>query len=123
NLPRSCFEPGDTAEAAQAVRRAHELGAQAMADAKERAEEGGARVREMFPSWKVSAEATSEPAHRGLLSRSEAWGADLIVVGSHGRSALARAVLGSVSQQVVHGAHCSVRIGRGNDHGPTAAGA
>jgi nucleotide-binding universal stress UspA family protein len=114
DLPRSSFEPGDVAGAAQAVRRAHELGAAAMADAKGRAGDGAKLVRELFPSWKVSAEATCEPAHRGLISRSETFGADLIVVGSHGRSALARAVLGSVSLKVLHDAHCSVRIGRCN---------
>ena len=38
---------------------------------------------------------------------------DLIVVGSHGRSALGRFMLGSVSQKVVTEAHCSVRVARG----------
>ncbi|MGB7159254.1 MAG: universal stress protein [Tepidisphaeraceae bacterium] len=113
NLPRSCFEPGDTAGAAQAVKRAHALGEAAMADAKTTAEDGARRLRALFPTWKVSAEATPEPAHRALIARSESWGADLIVLGSHGRSALARFVLGSVSHQVLHAAHCSVRIGRG----------
>jgi nucleotide-binding universal stress UspA family protein len=117
NLPRSSFEPGDVAGASQAVRRAHELGAAAMADAKERADEGAALVRELFPSWTVTTETTCEPAHRALVAHSETFGADLIVVGSHGRSALARAVLGSVSLKVLHDAHCSVRIGRGNENG------
>ena len=112
NLPRSCFEPGDLAGASQAVRRAHQLGEAAMVDAKATAEEGAADVRKLFPKWNVSAEATAEPAHQGLIMRSEAWGADLIVVGSHGRSALARAVLGSVSHQVLHAAYCSVRVAR-----------
>jgi nucleotide-binding universal stress UspA family protein len=120
NLPRSCFEPGDMAQASQAVRRAHELGEAAMADARTTAEDGARQLREMFPTWTVSAEATPEPAHRALIGRSEAWRADLIVIGSHGRSALARAVLGSVSHQVLHAAHCSVRIARGAAHLPGA---
>ncbi|MGH9826809.1 MAG: universal stress protein [Blastocatellia bacterium] len=37
-------------------------------------------------------------------------GADLIVVGSHGRSDLARFFLGSVAKSVVRHAHCSVEI-------------
>jgi nucleotide-binding universal stress UspA family protein len=122
NLPRSSFEPGDVAGASQAVRRAHELGAAAMADAKERAGAGAALVCELFPSWKVSTETTWEPAHRALIARSETFGADLIVVGSHGRSALARAVLGSVSLKVLHDAHCSVRVGRGNEDGGGGGG-
>lgn len=39
--------------------------------------------------------------------------ADLIVVGSHGRSALGRLFLGSISQKVLTEAHCSVRVARG----------
>jgi nucleotide-binding universal stress UspA family protein len=116
NLPRSSFEPADLSGAAQAVRRAHELGEAAMAEAKETAAHGAKQLRDMFPTWKVSAEATCEPAHRGLLRRSEEWGADLIVVGSHGRSALARAFLGSTSHHIVQTAHCSVRIGRAPAH-------
>jgi nucleotide-binding universal stress UspA family protein len=42
----------------------------------------------------------------------------LIVVGSQGRSALGRLVLGSVSQAVVTHARCSVRVAR--DHGAEA---
>jgi nucleotide-binding universal stress UspA family protein len=34
------------------------------------------------------------------------------VVGSHGRSALSRFLLGSVSQKILTEAHCSVRVGR-----------
>jgi len=40
------------------------------------------------------------------------WRADLIVVGSHGRSALTRLVLGRVSQQVATESRCSVRVAR-----------
>lgn len=38
--------------------------------------------------------------------------ADLLVVGSHGRRGLERLVLGSVSQQCAHHAHCPVLIMR-----------
>jgi nucleotide-binding universal stress UspA family protein len=47
-----------------------------------------------------------------LIRRSEETKADLVVVGSHGRSTLGRAVLGSVSMGVLHHARCSVRVGR-----------
>jgi len=39
-------------------------------------------------------------------------GADLIVVGTHGRGALARAVVGSVSTKLVHEAPCDVLVVR-----------
>ena len=37
---------------------------------------------------------------------------DLVVMGSHGYGAIAGALLGSVSQRVLHGAKCSVLIAR-----------
>jgi nucleotide-binding universal stress UspA family protein len=39
--------------------------------------------------------------------------ADLIVVGSHGRTALGRLFLGSISQWLLNEARCSVRVARG----------
>ena len=47
-----------------------------------------------------------------LLDEAESWGADLIVVGSHGRRGLQRFLLGSVSQAVALHAPCSVEIVR-----------
>lgn len=47
-----------------------------------------------------------------LLEEAESWGADLIVVGSHGRRGLDRFLLGSVSQAVALHAKCSVEIVR-----------
>ena len=47
-----------------------------------------------------------------LLDEAEKWGADLIVVGSHGRRGLDRFLLGSVSQAVALHAKCSVEIVR-----------
>jgi len=40
------------------------------------------------------------------------WGADLIIVGSHGRGFWGRMALGSVSDSVVHSAPCSVLVVR-----------
>jgi nucleotide-binding universal stress UspA family protein len=50
------------------------------------------------------------------VEEGERWGADLIVVGSHGRSALGRAFLGSCSQMVVTHATGSVRVSRSSRH-------
>lgn len=48
-----------------------------------------------------------------LLDEADAWRADLIVVGSHGRHGFDRLVLGSVSESIALHAHCSVEIIRG----------
>lgn len=42
--------------------------------------------------------------------RAEELGAELIVVGSHGRTGLSRMLLGSVAERVVRLAHCQVLI-------------
>lgn len=47
-----------------------------------------------------------------IVEYAESWGADLIVVGSHGESGLSRFLLGSVAQAVVRRAHCSVEVAR-----------
>ena len=47
-----------------------------------------------------------------ILDEAEEWGADLIVVGSHGYRAWQRFLLGSVSQSVVSHAKCSVEVVR-----------
>lgn len=45
-----------------------------------------------------------------IIQRAMSWPADLIVMGSHGRTGLERFLLGSVSQAVVSHAPCSVEI-------------
>jgi nucleotide-binding universal stress UspA family protein len=47
-----------------------------------------------------------------LLAAAKEWKADLIVMGTHGRTGLARLVLGSVARNVLHHAPCSVLISR-----------
>jgi nucleotide-binding universal stress UspA family protein len=52
------------------------------------------------------------PARTVILDEAASWGADLIVVGSHGYRAWERFLLGSVSQAVVSHAKCSVEVVR-----------
>ena len=51
-------------------------------------------------------------AKRAILEEADAFGADLIVVGSHGQGMVERFLLGSVSQAVALHAKCSVEIVR-----------
>jgi nucleotide-binding universal stress UspA family protein len=75
-------------------------------------ERAAARLRRALPGRRVTAVERSGSAASCILEQAQAWRADLVVVGSHGRSAIGRVVLGSVSHHVVTHAHCSVRVAR-----------
>jgi nucleotide-binding universal stress UspA family protein len=49
---------------------------------------------------------------RGILDAAKTFGADLIVMGSHGRHGLEKVVLGSVAQRVLSQAHLPVFVVR-----------
>lgn len=51
-------------------------------------------------------------AAKGIVTAAENTGADLIVVGSHGRSGLQRMLLGSVAAKVVASSHVPVLVAR-----------
>jgi nucleotide-binding universal stress UspA family protein len=84
------------------------------------AERARDRVQARFPGWRVSADSSCGSAAWELVAKADQWKPDLIVVGSHGRTALGRFVLGSVSQRVLTEALCSVRIARGRVDEPNS---
>lgn len=47
-----------------------------------------------------------------IVDHAKKWGADLIVVGSHGLKGLKRVLMGSVSAAVIRDANCSVQVVR-----------
>lgn len=51
-------------------------------------------------------------AYAEIVRRAEAWGADYIVVGSHGHSAFTTALIGSSAERVARHAHASVLVAR-----------
>jgi nucleotide-binding universal stress UspA family protein len=53
-----------------------------------------------------------EDPKKAILDEANSWGAEMIVVGSHGRRGLQRFMLGSVSEAVAMHATCSVEIVR-----------
>ncbi|GAA1002442.1 universal stress protein [Acrocarpospora pleiomorpha] len=69
--------------------------------------------REQYPDVKVIEDVHC--AHPVQVLVDASGGADLLVVGSHGRGALGSAVLGSVSRGVLHHAHCPVAVVRPRD--------
>jgi nucleotide-binding universal stress UspA family protein len=62
--------------------------------------------------WKISSTVIDGSPKRVIVEEAERWGADLIVLGSHGYGSWNRLLLGSVSQVVSLHAPCSVEIVR-----------
>jgi nucleotide-binding universal stress UspA family protein len=85
---------------------------QSTEDANDLAHEGSKRVRRCFPGWQVFAEPIVGTATRAILQKADNWPAHLIVLGSHGRSALGRLIVGSVCMQVASECSRSVRVAR-----------
>jgi nucleotide-binding universal stress UspA family protein len=114
--PPSSYEIVEAAREAQSPADLQKRYAKASHEAEEagglslRAEQ---RLQKNFPEWKVASEATTGSPAWEIILKADQWKPDLIIVGSQGRSALGRFVLGSVSQKVLTEARCSVRIARG----------
>src|ERR1044072_297371 len=83
-------------------------------EAKDFASQARDQVRSYFPHWSIRAETLAGSAAFELISKANEWQPDLIVVGSHGRSAVSRFILGSVSKKVVTDSDHSVRVSRGS---------
>lgn len=98
------------APVASAAERTH--GAQAMHEAHDLAEIAAAKLAAWFPRWSVRAESRPDAPAWGLLERVRELNADLVVVGTHERSAMGRLIHGSVCQSLLVDAPCSVRIAR-----------
>ena len=71
------------------------------------------RLMKNFPGWEVRVEASLGSPAWEVVEKTDEWKPELVVVGSHGRNALGRFVLGSVSQKVLTEARSSVRVARG----------
>ena len=84
----------------------------AIEKARDLAEDGAARVLASFSAWNVCATACAGSPGWEIIQKADEWKPDLIVVGSHGRTAVGRFFLGSVSQKVVNEARSSVRVAR-----------
>jgi nucleotide-binding universal stress UspA family protein len=83
-------------------------------DAMELAQSATQRINQYFPEWVVRPEGYASSAVIEILAEADRWQPDLIVIGSHGRSAMTRFFLGSVTMSVLHDARCPVRVVRGD---------
>ena len=94
------------------LKRSREHAARIVVHAKELAALGTKLVQRIFPNWKVGHQVENGSPGFELLNSASDWQPDLIIVGSHGHTALGRFVLGSVSQKVLTEALTSVRVAR-----------
>jgi nucleotide-binding universal stress UspA family protein len=62
--------------------------------------------------FQAQAEVREGEPRAAVIDRAAQWGADLIVLGSHGRKGLNRMLMGSVAESVARHAGCSVEIVR-----------
>jgi nucleotide-binding universal stress UspA family protein len=106
----------------EAAERARLRTEEAMAEAQAFSTEGRDRLMRLFAGWQAGAEVATDSPYWGLIKKAQDWPADLLVVGSRGRS-VGRILFGSVSQHAVLYADCAVRIGRCRTGQPGSSGA
>lgn len=68
------------------------------------------RMSGALPKNAVNGETVLGPVAECIIDDAKSWGADLVVVGSHGRRGFSRFFLGSVAERVAGYAPCSVEI-------------
>lgn len=94
-----------------------------LADSQRHASEALARISELarLPGLKLSAETVegSNPAEQ-IVETARRCGADVIVMGSHGRTGVARMVLGSVASKVLALSPVPVMVIKWREAGATA---
>ncbi|MEO8574877.1 MAG: universal stress protein [Pyrinomonadaceae bacterium] len=84
----------------------------ALQKAQDAAREAEELIRDRFPEPAVEIITLVELGRPAplIVYAAERWGADLIIVGSHGHGFWGRLALGSVSDAVLHHAPCSVLV-------------
>jgi nucleotide-binding universal stress UspA family protein len=73
-------------------------------------EERVKKLRAAMPGSSVAGELIEGVAADAINETAEKWGADLIVIGSHGDTGVRRSRIGSVAAEVVNEAPCSVEV-------------
>jgi nucleotide-binding universal stress UspA family protein len=103
--------PGDLGLGAMEP-RAFELDASERAIAEHEGIVAQTAARLRAEGFRATPEVLSGPPAASIVRFATDWGADLVILGSHGRTGLSRLLLGSVARNVLHHATCSVLIVR-----------
>lgn len=69
-------------------------------------------AQRVLPIWSSNTTVLDGAPVESIVEHAKAGGADLIVIGSHGRSGLPRLLLGSVAEGVIRNAACPVLVVR-----------
>ena len=111
-VPELSAQLSPSRRVAAGLKRAENHADRVIKEADEFASNAAARLRAEFPEWNIEKRVIKGTPAWELIDEANEWNADLLVVGSEGRSALGRLLLGSVSKRVVTDSRCSVRVAR-----------
>ncbi|MGE0159949.1 MAG: universal stress protein [Gemmatimonadales bacterium] len=84
----------------------------ALQDAIDTAREGAAILKKTLPGWHVTPVAQADAPAWGIVKEADVWQPSIVVVGSEGKSAVGRFLLGSIAYKVLTEGRCNVRIAR-----------
>lgn len=84
--------------------------AERLCDAQDLVKKTAEYLKNNIPSAKVESIVLEGPVKECLIEKAKEWQADIIMMGSHGRTGLSKLMLGSVAESVLSNSPCSVEI-------------
>jgi nucleotide-binding universal stress UspA family protein len=89
------------------------LNTSALKEAKKAVDEGVRILSKLDVQVSTGTPSPQDSPARVIVKEAQTWGAQMIVLGSHGRRGFDRLTMGSVSEHVAFHGHCSVEVIRG----------
>lgn len=88
----------------------YEAIAERVDDVKSMVHDKVAFLQERLPGHTIAGDVVEGPIRYSIWDKAKNWHADFIIMGSHGRTGMAKFLMGSVSESVAKGAPCSIEI-------------
>jgi nucleotide-binding universal stress UspA family protein len=85
---------------------------EALQEAIATAREGAELLKKTLPGWDVTPVAQADAPAWGIVKEADVWQPSIVVVGSEGKSAVGRFLLGSIAYKVLTEGRCNVRVAR-----------